>query len=292
MLLTESPTAKIVEQANSAIIRARKQLPAELFPARHQLEMDGFAIAGSAAVRAALEPIDLSDILEAVRSAPADPYDPTASRHRLYSQVHRHHDGTLGLVPPFQDGPNLASYTTYFQASHFNRQFGNQNRRFPPFPKSVLESDALRNLVNVCFAVIPRWRLKGDGRNSVLVGVHGQRLKSDGRRAGVASPPHLHQDGEPFTFVVMLERENVTGGVSYVATADAAGQSPDDIDESRILARGTLMAPLDILAIDDERVTHHVSGVLGANGRPGSRSVLLIDFSEIELVRTPPPAND
>jgi hypothetical protein len=27
--------------------------------------------------------------------------------------------------------------------------------------------------------------------------------------------------------------------------------------------------------------------VLGANGRPGWRSVLLLDFSEIELVRTP-----
>lgn len=274
------------------VFSPRKPLPPELAAGRHRLEMDGFAFVPGAAVRKALEPLDLSGMLKAVQAAPVDPYDPTASRHRLYSQVFHHHDGTLGLVPPFQDGPNLHQYTTYFQASHFNRQFGDQTRRFPPFPNALLESVAIRKLVNACFSLIPSWRMERSRRNSLLVGLHAQALKSDGRRAGMASPPHLHQDGEPFTFIVMLERKNVTGGISYIATVDAAGQSPDDIDEARILARGPLMLPLDILAVDDERVTHHVSGVLGANGQPGCRSVLLIDFSEIEPVRTPPPRND
>jgi hypothetical protein len=293
-LLSSSPSlaADVVELPNPTVIQARlPQFSPELIAARQQLETDGFAIAAGTAVRSVLgEHFDLMEILEAVRAAPVDRYDRTGSRQKLYSQVIRHPNGTLSVLPPCDDGANSASYTTYFQALHFNREFGNLKRQFAPFPATVLGNPTLQVLINLCFAMIPQWRLKGDARNSVFVGVHGQRLKSDGRRAVMSSPPHLHIDGEPHTFVVMLERDNVIGGVSYVALPEAAGKSPEDIDPSWILARGTLMNPLDILAVDDERVSHHVTGVLGANRRPGSRSVLLLDYSEIDLTRTPAPA--
>jgi hypothetical protein len=42
-----------------------------------------------------------------------------------------------------------------------------------------------------------------------------------------------------------------------------------------------------MVGIDDARVAHHVSGVLSANGEHGSRSVLLLDFSELTPARTP-----
>lgn len=297
LLVTSSPSLVVdaVERPQSAAVAlARRPLfSPELVAGRQQMEAEGFAIIASKAARSALgEGFDLSEILEAVRAAPADPYDPTGFRQKLYSQLFRHHDGTLSIVPPCRDSPNSPSYTPYFQALHFNREFGNVKRRFAPFPRAVLESTALQTLINLCFGLIPQWRLKGDGRNSVFVGVHGQRLKSDGRRAIMSSPPHLHIDGEPYTFVVLLERDNVTGGVSYIATPEAAGKAPEDIEPSCILARGTLMNALDILAVDDERVSHHVTGVLGANRRPGSRSVLLLDYSEIDLSRTPAPAYD
>src|SRR5207244_9535035 len=62
----------------------------------------------------------------------------------------------------------------------------------------------------------------------VLVNVHLNRLQSDGRRAALPSPREIHVDGEPFTFVVLVERTpNLVGGISYVADRCCAGKLVD-----------------------------------------------------------------
>jgi hypothetical protein len=264
--------------------------------ARNLLELEGFAFVTGAQVQAAMGGADVATLVQAARLAPADPYDLTGSRFRRYHQA-TFFPWCSRIVsnPPFEDGPNLAPYSAYFQAKHFNIEYGNQRRRFAPFGDELLSNPALLALTNICFRLIPRWRLKGDGRWPVLVGMHLVRLQSDGRRAAVATPNHAHQDGEPFTFVIMLERDNIVGGVSYIVQARCAGRHPDDLLDCEVLATGTLTEPLDIAAVDDARVAHHVTGVLGADGRPGSRSVLLLDYSELHPTRTPGPqqhAND
>jgi hypothetical protein len=257
---------------------------------RTRMELEGFAFVPRVAVEAAIGAIDITSLVEAARSAPADRYDVTGSRFRRYRQgTYFPWCNRLIPNPAFQDGPELQPYSSYFQSSSFNIEQGNQQRRFAPFSDEVMASPALLGLTELCFRLIPRWRLRGDGRWPVLVGMHLVRLQSDGRRAAVATPNHAHQDGEPFTFVILLERNNVEGGVSYIVEARCAGQHPDDLIRSDILASGTLTDPLDIAAIDDARVAHHVTGVLGADGRSGSRSALLLDFSELQPVRTPEP---
>jgi hypothetical protein len=268
-------------------------VPATLSPlkdARNSLEIEGFAFIPGIQVKAAMGGANITTLVEAARSAPADPYDRTGSRFRRYHQA-TFFPWCNRIVPnpPFQDGPNLTPYSTYFQAKHFNIEYGNQRRRFAPFSDELLASHALSTLTNVCFRLIPRWRLKGDGRWPVLVGMHLIRLESDGRRAAVATPNHAHQDGEPFTFVIMLERNNIDGGVSYIVQAGCAGRHPDDLSDSEVLASVTLTETLDIAAVDDARVAHHVTGVLGKDGRPGFRSVLLLDYSELQPTRTPDP---
>ncbi len=259
-----------------------------LVRARNDFEIDGYAFLAGHDVRSIMHAPDVIDLVEAARSAPPDVYDKIGSRFRMYHQAtYFPWNGALVVNPPFQDGPSLVPYSTYFQQASFNIEHGGQHRRFTPFSEQLLSNFALRALVSLCFKLIPRWRLKGAGRWPVLVGMHLIRLQSDGRRAAVATPNHAHQDGEPFTFVIMLERDNIEGGVSFILDASCAGQHPDDVPDRHILASGTLMEPLDIAAVDDERVAHHVTGVLGAGGRPGFRSVLLIDFSEMQPIRTP-----
>jgi hypothetical protein len=257
---------------------------------RTTMELEGFAFVPKATVETAIGAVDITPLVEATRSAPADRYDATGSRFRWYRQgTYFPWSNRLVPNPAFQDAPELEPYSSYFQSSSFNIEQGNQQRRFAPFSDDVMASPALLALTELCFRLIPRWRLRGDGRWPVLVGMHLVRLQSDGRRAAVATPNHAHQDGEPFTFVILLERDNVVGGVSYIVQARCAGQHPDDLTRADVLASGTLTDPLDIAAIDDARVAHHVTGVLGADGRPGSRSALLLDFSELQPVRTPEP---
>lgn len=265
--------------------RFRSKAKPELAKSRDTLEREGYCFGD---FRDSLSVDDLRILVEAARSAPADLYDTTASRFRRYHQaIYFPWTCEIAPVPPFRDGPDVPAYCTYFQASSFNTEYGNLRRRFAPFGQKLLECRALSELIENCFQIIPRSRLAGFGRRPVLVGMHIIRLESDGRRAAVATPNLLHQDGEPFTFVIMLERKNAQGGISYIANSNCAGSHPDDVNDADILATATLTEPLDMVGIDDARVAHHVSSVLSANGDHGSRSVLLLDFSELTPARTP-----
>ena len=108
----------------------------------------------------------------------------------------------------------------------------------------------------------------------VDVGVHEIRYVARPGLPGISSPNRLHKDGEPFTFVHLIERYGITGGDSLVTDND-----------KRPLVRLTLTDRLDTVTVSDKDVYHQVKPIEVAPGESeGYRDVLLIDFTPMHPV--------
>src|SRR5258708_23271373 len=110
-----------------------------------------------------------------------------------------------------------------------------------------------------------------------VVGVHLVKLlvAGAGTRA-TSSPNHLHQDGEPFTFVHLVVRDNAVGATSVVAHPSCAPKMPEEVDPGQIYARFELQRPLDSYGVHDVSVSHDGSALeRGPEDRRGLRPALL-----------------
>src|SRR5215469_2779609 len=197
----------------------------------------------------------LGRLQAAVDNLPIDPYAPAANRYRRYSN---------GILLPWarrvewmpnRQGPK-GEFSEYYQ-SDYNPEYVSQTRHFMPF-----EAQLIRPFV---------------------VGVHLVKLlvPKAGDRA-VSSPDVLHQDGEPFTFVHLVKRENAVGARTAVAIPDVAGKKPEEVDPATIHTQFELLRPLDSYGVLDSKVAHYVSGLeRGPEDRPGVRAALLTDFTPL-----------
>ena len=123
------------------------------------------------------------------------------------------------------------------------------------------------------------WREKDISR-PFIAGVHLVTYEARPGRPAVSSPDLLHCDGEPFTFIHLVERRNVEGGANMIAPRAFEKKRPDEVPPEAVLAELTLESPLDTIAVNDAKVAHYVSRVQTVPGADrGWRSVILVDFS-------------
>ena len=163
------------------------------------------------------------------RDLPPDPHDPHGVRFRAYAR------GVI--VPPYRDicwlpprWEGAAPQVAYWQAPELNAEAAGRMRHFAAFPRGLLETPVIAETVRDALGV-----LLGNGLiepfrlfEPWLVGLHLVKLLPRADRPAESSPPWVHRDGEPYTFVILLDRHNVVGGVNVVcppacATRRAAG---------------------------------------------------------------------
>ena len=251
------------------------------------LERDGFAFVPGEHIAMLTAGADLAPLLDASRNLPVDPTS-DGLKFRVYrTATYFPWDGSLRFDPAFEHRGQL--YVPYFQPLTINQAEGGRERRFPPVPPHLEQDPLLQRLVRRLFSLIPASMI--EHRLPVRVGIHIIRLFSDGWRVSLAAPNYVHCDGEPWTAIINLERSNVTdwSATNMVARRHCAGIRMQDVLSEDILYRGVMQTPLDTAIVDDARVAHAVSGVLGSDNSPGWRTSLLIDFSDIRLYRTPDP---
>ena len=179
--------------------------------------------------------------------------------------------GTADTPPcpgdPSWSGPRIS---TYEQASSFNPQDGNTTRHFPELTPGLRNNRLLKRLILFDLDQLP---LSDAQRSSpVDVGVHLIRMVATPGRPGTSSPNCLHKDGEPWTFVHLIDRDGIEGGESIVA------------DNSRSIVFETVLDQLlDTLVVDDKCVYHMVREVYALPTRErGFRTALLIDFTPLK----------
>jgi hypothetical protein len=259
---------------------------ADLIRHREALECEGFVHVTSQDMQLLCgQAFGLPALIEAANAAPDDP-DGRGLRRRLYRTASfQPWSGTVRFDDSFaaNDG---RQYVPYYQAPTVNTDQGGKERRFTPLPDHLESNALLKRLIHVLFLMIPGQMI--ERRLVVRVGLHLIKLFSDGRRIALPSPNCLHTDGEPWTALVLIDRENVTpnSATNFIASRHCKGSQPQDISPHEVICEITMKAPLETTMVDDSRLSHSVTGCLGANGQPGWRTSLLIDFSPMRPERT------
>lgn len=212
---------------------------------------------------------------------PIDPYAVDKKRYRRYSRAI--------IMPWSREVEWLPNYllegnpvSEYFQGK-FNGEYLEAYRAFPPLSDQVKLNPLLNKIIQ-CDFDMTFWNDR-DCIMPIHVGVHFVKMLAETKNdESTASPDCIHQDGEPFTFVHLINRSNVHGGVNTIATTECAGLSREQADESLILEEFELREPLESYAVCDNMVSHYVSGVKkGSESVPGERNAILIDYTPLVI---------
>lgn len=157
----------------------------------------------------------------------------------------------------------LLPHEPHYQSTYRNAMNGGIYRTFEPFKKSTLDNPILKNIIgwvvqNISFNQEKNWRIQA----------HQFRIKANNDEAGKPTPEGIHRDGADFILIMLLQRDNITGGVSHI------------YDEDKKLQFGAVLEELgDAVLLDDRKVWHGVSEVYALDEKKsGLRDVLVLTF--------------
>lgn len=186
---------------------------------------------------------------------PADNYlsDGGHYRFRRYSVFNWSKGKALALLP----------HEPHFQSTYRNNMNGGIYREFDAFKESTLNNPLLEKIIHflvdkISFSGEKEWRIQA----------HQFRIQANANEAGQPTPEGIHKDGADFILIMVLERQNITGGVNHI------------YDKSkRLIFGGILENSGDAVLIDDRKVWHGVSEVYPLDeSQPAYRDVLVLTF--------------
>lgn len=270
-------------ERSSAQDVARRAFTSKL---RSDTERKGFGKWSATEFASALGPdSDLGTLIEAARTAPADKEDAYRHRYRRFGSAYFfpwQSDFTPVVLPPFTDTRSGEHYTRFSQPAIINPEAGGRERRFAPISADVWR--AMWPVVRCFYDATPHELVSRT--EPVLAHAHIVDMRPDANWAAYSVPNLVHRDLDPTTFVLLLERStNAAGGSSVVARSRAAKLHANwqDLPEGEILEKFTLTESGSGFVVWDERVSHAVTPVYGADGEPANRSALLLDFANTSL---------
>jgi hypothetical protein len=200
----------------------------------------------------------LGAFLSECSDLPADKYSEEGTRKRRHTRL---------ILLPWQQQLLCWPKNSYFQEATVNHDAAGIAREFEPLTNSMLENEFLREMILTDFHQLPF--AAADLQQPFDVGIHVIKTVPRQNQPAVASPNRLHKDTEPFTFIHLLERENIVGGENIIT---------DNSKEPMFIA--TLANLMDTIVVKDDAVYHHVMPINLADPQAaGFRTVLLIDFT-------------
>jgi hypothetical protein len=157
----------------------------------------------------------------------------------------------------------------HFQATAYNRLNGGHDRWFEPVETGIAQHPILqaliRQLAHIFSCLVPRASLPLRWH----VEIHQFRIEARADMAGHPTPEGIHRDGVDGAFVMLVNRQNVSSGVTEIF--DSA---------CRPLGHFTLSDPGDAVFLDDARVFHGVTPIAPLNAdKPAVRDVLVITLT-------------
>lgn len=107
------------------------------------------------------------------------------------------------------------------------------------------------------------------GRSDWNIRLHPYRIVTNDYEQGKPTPEGRHRDGVDYIVMMMVHREEITGGVTRVS--DNLNKTPFEVQ---------LTNPLDLIVGDDHQIMHEVSLInyIEASGE-GYRDALVIAFT-------------
>jgi len=194
------------------------------------------------------------------RSLPPDEYLPAkfGKRFRQHGQVEYSSNAQPTKVVNAPD---------YMQSMEVNPVAGDVVRSFDPVPTAFFDTLFFKKiselfLRNACVAFSGKF----------LLNLHLVRIVADLKTPGVPCPEGIHRDGFDSIFVMVIDRQNISGDVSAIYD-----------DEGNLLGERQLQCPLDTLLADDKLVKHYTSDFhVVDNNNIGWRDTLLMSLSTLQ----------
>jgi len=174
-------------------------------------------------------------------------------RFRRYSVFNWLMTGELILLP----------HEPHYQSTYRNNMNGGVFRDFEPFKKQTIDNPVLKSYIDFVtqqfsFNNEKQWRIQA----------HQFRIVANAEEAGNPTPEGIHRDGADFILIMVLIRENITGGVNHI------------YDDAKRLIFGSVLTEVgDAVLLDDRKVWHGVSEVFPIDpSKPAYRDVLVLTF--------------
>lgn len=186
---------------------------------------------------------------------PADDFlsDGGHYRYRRYSVFNWVMNDELVLLP----------HEPHFQSTYRNNMNGGIDRDFDAFKATTIENPVLKSFIQL---IAPQFSFNNE--KAWRIQAHQFRIVANAEEAGNPSPEGIHRDGADFILIMVLKRENITGGVNHIYD-----------DAKRLLFGSVLTEAGDALLIDDQSVWHGVSEVYPIDiNKPAYRDVLVLTF--------------
>ena len=161
----------------------------------------------------------------------------------------------------------LLPHAPYEQSASINTLNGGFKRHFEPLEDSFIEHPVLERILTGFGRIFS----EASGHTRWNIKLHPYRILAREGVSGEPAPEGLHQDGVDFIVSYMVNRVNVTGGVSTIT--DLGKQPLGDVELNR---------PNDFVVGDDRGTYHGVSSVLIDNPKMpfAYRDVLVIAFEK------------
>ncbi|QHI95480.1 hypothetical protein GT348_03650 [Aristophania vespae] len=205
---------------------------------------------------------DLDIIQKHFDTLQRDPYGEDSGRYRQHSKYVFLPCLNL-LIPHCTEHASC-----YKQDIKFNDEVIDEARKFQPVPNDILLNNLITSFILHDFKNSPLAHYSSTV--PMEVGIHFIRTKAMTGSPGVAVPNRLHKDGEPCTWIHLINREGLSGGENIIT----------DNSKDNILCEHTLLNPLDSIGIVDDQVWHQVKPVsVSGHTNVGYRDVILIDFT-------------
>lgn len=165
------------------------------------------------------------------------------------------------------DQLEISSNNQFLQSSDINKYAGDVIRELPQIEDKTASSPFLHHLIkSSLFHFIETYGLNVDCWEITL---HQFRIEAQNNCKGLPTPEGVHQDGHSFISMHLINRHNVSGGVSKIYD-----------DNKYEIESITLTNPMDTLLVNDKKLFHSVSPVIQINDTEvGYRDVLVIDYN-------------
>ena len=103
----------------------------------------------------------------------------------------------------------------HFQSKEYNSVYGGIDRIFTPMTSAVLQSTLLKQLIKQNIVLFDdkaafAWRVQ----------CHQFRINASLAEEGEPTPEGIHRDGADYIFIMLLDRQGITGGVSELFDDD------------------------------------------------------------------------
>ncbi len=180
-----------------------------------------------------------------------DPYTGGKQRYRRFSQFKLQHNGNAWGIERLPHRPFIQSRT-------FNGVVGGQPRFFEPIrfdPTAQVMAGV--NAANM------------DPHMTYQFNVHQVRVIVNKEVIGVAVPEGPHRDGHLFVMNAVVNRSNISGGVTQLIPTGGGEPFFEDV-----------LLDNEAIIIKDAAMWHHATNILPVNGSSGHRDILIITFNE------------